>query len=66
MAVETAEVDCSLNGGGYCQTVCIGYTDLTLPILLTAPAVMLTVSGRDYVDRPTHEFGAELDCRVFP
>ncbi len=35
--------------------------------LLTAPpAAILTVSGRDYVDRPTHEFGAELDCRVFP
>ncbi len=27
---------------------------------------MLTASGRDYVDRPTHEFGAEVDCRGFP
>ncbi len=24
---------------------------------------LLTVSGRDYVDRPTHEFCAQLDCR---
>ncbi len=39
---------------------------MTLPILLTAPAPMLTVSGRDYVDRPTREFGAELDCRGIP
>jgi hypothetical protein len=52
--------------GARCLTVCIGYRDLTLPSLLTAPAAMLTVSGRDYVDRPTHEFGAELDCKGFP
>ncbi len=48
------------------ETVCIGYRDLTLLSLLTAPAAMLTVSVRDYVDRPTHEFGAELDGRGFP
>jgi hypothetical protein len=53
--------------------VCIGYRDLTLQSLLTAPAATLTVSGRDYVDRPTHkvdrpthEIGAELDCRGIP
>ncbi len=45
--------------------MCIGYRDLTLLSLLTAPAAMLTVSGRDYVNRPTHEIGAELDCRAF-
>ncbi len=49
------------------NSVCIGYRDLTLPSLLTAPAAMLTVSGRDYVERPTHEFGAKLDyCTGFP
>jgi hypothetical protein len=26
----------------------------------------LTVSGRDYVDRRTHEFAAKVDCRGFP
>ena len=38
-----------------CGNVCFGYSDLTLPSLLTAPAAMWTVSGRDTVDRPTHE-----------
>jgi hypothetical protein len=38
-----------------CGNVCFGYSDLTLPSLLTAPAGMWTVSGRDTVDRPTHE-----------
>ncbi len=40
--------------------------DLTLPSLLTAPAAVLAVAGRDCVDGPTHEYGAELDCKGFP
>ncbi len=44
--------------------MCLGYSDLTLPSLLAAPAAMLTVSGRDDVDRPTHEICAELDVSI--
>jgi hypothetical protein len=51
--------------------VCFGYRDLarlSLAAMLTVSgsAAMLTVSGRDYVHRLTHDIGAELDCRDSP